>query len=183
VRTAILASLCFLWPLTSQAADEIKPLDVKPGLWETTTEIAGMPAMAMPTIPPEALAKMTPQQRAQIEGMMKSRGGSLGGPMTARSCVTRESLSKAMALGQRDSSCTYKVISSTPARQQVSVECTRENVKSSGDVTVERADTEHFKGTVAMKGTAGERAIDTKMTFASKWISADCGDVKPFDAK
>jgi len=35
-----------------------------------------------------------------------------------------------------------------------------------------------------MKSTGGsERSFDMKMSFNSKWLSSDCGDVKPFGGK
>jgi hypothetical protein len=164
-------------------ADDIKPFDAKVGLWETTstTEISGMPAM--PQIPEEQLAKMPPEQRARIEAMMKGRGA--GGPRTntSKSCVTRESLEKAMAFGQNEESCTRKVISSSSSKQEIHIECTRGKSTMTGDLTIERQDGEHAKGSMVMKSAGSERPIDMKMSFTSKWLSADCGDVKPITAK
>jgi Spy/CpxP family protein refolding chaperone len=180
LKTAILASAAVLLPLAFQAAaDDIKPFDAKLGLWETTstTEISGMPAM--PQIPEEQLAKMPPEQRAKIEAMIKGRG--MGGPRTttSKSCVTRESLEKAMAFGQNEESCTRKVITSTSSKQEIHIECTRGKNTMTGDLNIERLDGEHAKGSMVMKSAGAERPIDMKMSFTSKWLSADCGDVKP----
>ncbi len=82
------AIVCF--SLTLFAADKITPLNVKEGLWEITVthSMSGMPAM--PSIPPDALAKMPPEQRARIEAMMK------GGASTDvhKDCITKEKLEK-----------------------------------------------------------------------------------------
>src|SRR6478736_55476 len=42
----ILAGLALLVPVACRAADELKPFDAKPGLWETATkiEMPGMPS-------------------------------------------------------------------------------------------------------------------------------------------
>jgi hypothetical protein len=52
-------------------------------------------------------------------------------------------------------------------------------------MTLDRVDAEHMKGNMVMK-TSGDastggpgRSMDMKMTFSSKWLSSDCGDVKP----
>lgn len=182
MKAAIVTGIALLWSATSWAADAIKPLDVKVGLWETTasTEMAGMPKMqAPPSIPPEALAKMPPEQRARMEAMLKARSG--GGPMvtTTKVCMTRETLSNPMAFGRADKSCTPSVVSSTAARQQIHIECNNEGNKVSGDLTVERVDSEHIKGNMVMKGGAAPRPIDMKMSFETKWVSSDCGSVKP----
>src|SRR5271170_8464285 len=62
MRTSILCGLVVLSSSVLWAADEIQPLDVKLGLWETTwtSQSAGQ----VP-IPPEAMANLTPEQRAK----------------------------------------------------------------------------------------------------------------------
>lgn len=163
-----------------QAADPFKPMDVKLGLWETTskTEMSGMPKMgSMPQIPEETLAKMPPAQRAQIEARMKAGPG---GPLTntVKSCITQETLNRGMNFAQRDNSCTYKVISSSATHQQMHSECSRGEMKMAGDITVDRVDAEHVKGEIVMKSAEGG-PINMKMSFDTKWLSPDCGDVKP----
>jgi uncharacterized protein DUF3617 len=183
VKLTILIGIVALCPLASFAADEVKPFDAKPGLWETTTsmDMPGVPAM--PQIPEEALSKMTPQQRAQMEAMMKGRGGAGPRTTTTKSCLTKESLSKAFAFRENERACTQKVVSSSSSKQEIHLECNQGQVKSSGDITVERIDAEHAKGTMLMKASEGSTPIgpmNMKVSFNSKWVSADCGDVKPF---
>lgn len=185
----ILLAIALLCPLASWAQD-IKPFDAKVGLWESTvtTEITGMPAMpAMPAIPEESLAKMPPAQRAQVEAMMKGRGG-MGSPRTttSKSCLTRESLNKAL-FDNQDQSCTRKLVSSSSTSQQIHFDCTRSNMKTTGDLNLERVDAEHVKGTMVMKSAGTDagngRNMDMKMSFNTKWLSPDCGDVKPAGEK
>ncbi len=185
MKTTILLGIVALCPLATWAADDNKPFDAKLGLWETAVSMnmAGMPAMpAMPQIPAEALANMPPAQRAQIEAMMKGRGGAGGPQITTKVCLTRASLD-AGALGQSDKSCTSKVVSSTASKQVIHVECAQEKSKTTGDLTLERVDAEHAKGTMAMKQSEGGQTRDVTMAFDTKWISADCGDVKPVGGK
>jgi hypothetical protein len=167
-------------------AQDIKPVDVKPGLWEntTTSEISGLAMPAMPQISPDQLAKMPPAQRAQIEAMMK---GGMGTPRTntTKVCITQEALSRSL-FDNGDKSCTFKVVSSSSSNQQIHVECTRGNTKTSGDLNLDRVDSEHLKGNMNMKttgdsstaGSAGQN-MTIKLSFSNKYLSADCGDVKP----
>lgn len=181
MRTTILAGLAVLWPL---AAQDIKPFNVKVGLWETAvkTETPGMPAMSsMPAIPPDALAKMPPAQRAQLEAMMKGRGAGGPGTMTTRVCMTHESLNR--GFGQTDKACAYKLVSSSSSKQVVHMDCRRGDTKVSGDMILERVDADHVKGVVTMKSSDGERPMEMKMSFDNKWLSADCGNVKPAGVK
>ncbi len=172
-------------------AQEIKPIDIKSGLWEntTTSQISGvsMPAN-MPQLTPDQLAKMPPDARARVEAMMK---GGPGAPQTSttKACVTREQLSKPL-FNQQDKGCTVKLVSSTSSSQQIHMECTRGNTQTAGDMSLERSDTEHVKGEMLLKtsgdsstkGSIGQN-MTIKISFTNKWLGADCGDVKPSSDK
>jgi hypothetical protein len=180
MKTAILLSLMIVAPLTGNAQD-IKPIDIKTGLWETTStsEMTGMPATQMPQIPADKLAQLSPEQQARIQSAMKGRGG----PQTStiKSCFTQEQLNKGLNL-QNDNSCTYKVTSSSGSRQEIHTECTRGQMKTTGDLTLDRIDSEHVKGTMVMKGlgsTPQTNNVNMKVSFETKFISSNCGDVKP----
>ena len=185
MKPTILAGLTILLPLALRAAD-ITPMDVKPGLWQTTTktEMGGMPAMpAMPQIPEETLSKMPPEQRARIEAMMKGRGAASNGGTVTKSCLTREMISDGPNFGEMQKNCTRKIVSSSSGKMQIHVECAMNDAKSEGDITVERLDSEHAKGNMVMKVTQAGHPMDMKMSFDTKWLGSDCGDVKPPTAK
>jgi len=178
VRTTILLAAA-LSAVAASAAD-IKPFDVKMGLWETTStsEVAGAPAM--PAIPKEKLDQLPPEQRARIDAMLKGRNAQ---STSTRSCLTRESLSRALNFSH-DDACKTTLVSSTSSKQEIHMECARDTAKSTGDITIERIDAEHAKGTGVVQSTMqGGRSMSMKLSFTSKWISSDCGDVKPLGEK
>jgi hypothetical protein len=88
----LLIGLTMLLSTGAWAAD-FQAMDVKTGQWETTMtgQITGMPA-----VPPEALAQMTPEQRAKVEAAMGGRGAK---PTVSTSCRTKE---KSPKRGMRD---------------------------------------------------------------------------------
>lgn len=194
MKTTILFGIAMLCPLAALTAQEIKPFDAKPGLWESTTtiEISGMPPMpAMPQLTPDQLAKIPEAQRKQVEAMMAARGGG-GSPRitTAKSCVTKESLAKAMAFANdnNQANCTRKIVSSSSSKLELHMECQpdKTNMTMVGDMTVERMDAEHVKGIGTFKNTGtspatgnAPRTMESKIMFSTRWLSADCGDVKP----
>jgi len=198
VKTTILLGIAVLCPLAALTAQEIKPFDAKPGLWESTssTEISGMPSMAaVPQLTPEQLARIPEAQRKQVEAMMASRGGG-GSPrsITTKSCVTKESLAKSMAFvndNANQANCTRKIINSSSDKIQFHMECTPDklNMTMVGDMTIERLDAEHVKGSGTFKNTGTgpnsdtPRTMESKITFSTKWLSSDCGDVKPIGEK
>jgi hypothetical protein len=184
VKKILLASV-MMCPVGMWAQD-IRPLDIKPGLWEntTTSQMSGVSMPNMPQIPPEKLAQMPPAQRAQVEAMMK---GSAGAPQTRTSkvCITHDQLSKPI-FDTGDKSCSYNLTSSSSSSQVIHVDCTRGNTKTGGDLTFKRVDSEHLTGDMLMKstgdsstaGSAGQN-VTIKLAFSNKFLSSDCGDVKP----
>ena len=74
----------FLFCGAALAADSVQPLDVKLGLWEstTTTEHSGAPP-----IPDEVLARLTPEQRAKIEERAKASAQQGPKTTTRKNCV------------------------------------------------------------------------------------------------
>jgi hypothetical protein len=130
---------------TGAFAADIHALDVKPGQWETTTtgQMTGVPA-----IPPEVLAKLTPDQRAKMESAMGAHGAK---PMVSTSCRTKEKLAEAWTTGQQNQkSCTTTLTSSSSSAQEVHMECNQNGAKSSGTINVEAVDSEHIRGSFQM---------------------------------
>src|SRR5713226_7911176 len=82
---AISLSALVLW-----AEGNVKPLNVKVGLWQitSTTAISGH----LPGVPPETLARMTPEQRARYEAAMQK--ATQGQTTTRKHCVTQKDLDK-----------------------------------------------------------------------------------------
>jgi hypothetical protein len=147
-------------------ADDVTPLNLKPGLWETTTvhERTGMPS-----IPPETLARMPPEQRARIEAMSAGKAA----PTTRQSCRIENDLKP--FTDDSSQSCKQTILTSTGTKQEVKMECD----KGTGTVTVEAKDSEHVNGLVVMHMASNGRNMDMKITITAKWISSSCGDVKP----
>jgi Protein of unknown function (DUF3617) len=94
------------------------PLNVKTGEWESTltNETTGQ----MP-IPQEMIDKMTPEQRAKMEAMMKARG--MQGPRTTvtKHCVKKEDLDK--PFGNDNKSCKQNIVTSSATKQEIHLEC------------------------------------------------------------
>jgi hypothetical protein len=151
----------------SRAAD-VTPLNLKPGLWETTSvsERSGMPA-----IPADKLAAMPPEARARIQAMSAPTS------TTKQSCRTDKDLRPFADTGNK--SCTQTIVTSTSTKQEVRMECNMPGNSGTGTVTIEAKDPEHVNGLVIMHMGANGRNMDMKVTINAKWLSSSCGDVKP----
>ncbi len=188
MKILLIASAGMLLPFaTAGLADDLKPLDTKLGLWETTIDTAGMPSMAMTQIPKETLEKMPAAQRAQLEAMMKNQAGGSGKQTaTTKSCMTKESQNRGYGMPEsKGVNCKRQIVSSTSSRTELHVVCTSATgaTKSESDVLMERIDSEHVRGSVTSKTSVRDSPITIKIAINSKWLTSDCGDVKPQPAK
>ena len=163
-------------PLVATAADSIKPLDVKLGLWESTTASQSSNAMAM--LPPEMLAKMTPEQRARMEAAAKAREAKGPQAHTQKSCLTKESLTKMSVFGEDQKGCQRTVIRSSSSAADVRLDCSQGGMIGSGEFHVEAVNSENVKGTIQVNGGPGGKSAVFKTSFTAHWLGPDCGDVK-----
>jgi hypothetical protein len=159
-----------LMGVASFAAD-VTPLDVKAGEWETTMVMQGAgPAAA--AIRPETLARMSPEQRAQMEAALKEAGK----PTTsvARKCIKKEDLSQPLALGPSRPNCKANLVSSSRTKQEVHMECAEKGATSVGTVHVEAANPETIKFDMQITTTLNGRSSTITSNATSKWIGATC---------
>jgi hypothetical protein len=175
MRINVLVALLFLECSWLWAAGGIKALDVKLGLWEVTNTLqtSGMPPVS---IPPDALAKMTSEQRARVEEMMKGSGS--GRPTTRKSCMTREKMNKQEMFGDDQKSCTRTVVTSSSSKVEMQLQCAMDGTKTNGTFRVEAMNSENVKGSMQMATTGGDRTMNMNSNFTAKWLAPDCGDIK-----
>ena len=150
--------------------------DVKTGLWEVTS--TGSMSGA-PPIPQDALARMTPEQRAQMEAAMQAAIARNNQPHVSKSCITQRQLEKAPDFAeQHDKSCKQTVVTRTAAVVETRVECSGPQ-KRSGTFRFQALSRETIRGEVSMVLSSGDKAMTSKHTLDGKWLGADCGNVKP----
>jgi len=168
VLIAALAGFCLL------AADKVQPIRAKLGLWAITST---QQMQGMPPIPPEALAKMTPEQRERMEAMFKQRSGQPT-VRTNATCVTQDKLDKAPFTEEMEA-CKRTIISSTSKELEMQQVCTdKSGLQSTADVRYEVIGDTAMKGTMKVKTERDGRTMNVNIDLAGKWISSDCGTVK-----
>lgn len=166
MKRRIVMGTMLLLPLIAAASD-FTPLAMKPGLWEATIT-------SKVQLPEEMLSKLPPQARAQMESAMAGRGGQ---PTVVKSCLTKESLSRALDFGSdAKKTCQYKLVSSSASRQEAEVECTSDRGKVIGKMSFEALSPESGRVTMQMTQDGGTKV---SITVNTKYLSPDCGDVKP----
>jgi hypothetical protein len=161
MKAVVAACAALLAVVSFSAAAQTLPKR-KPGLWEIQMKAAGRDT---PNID-NRLAQMTPQQRAQMEQMLKSRGMSIGpdNTQTMRHCVTPQEAEAEAGKPiagklQRDiSKCDEKEISRTASEVRL---------HDFSDVSFAM----EMDGKSATKGPVHYEQ-------KARWVSSDCGNVK-----
>jgi hypothetical protein len=161
-------------PPSSQSKLKIQPLNVKPGLWETTTTFKTSGA---PPIPPEALARLTPEQRARVEERMRANSGGNTNTTTDKHCVTKEDVENA-DFGQGKGECTYTIQASTSTEAKGKYACNVEGMSVNGAVDITAPDSEHIKGSSRGSVSGGSRTMNVESTFTSKFLGTSCRNTK-----
>lgn len=160
---------------TAQAktGTKLQPLNVKPGLWETTVTYAMEGGLPMS---PEMLKRMTPEQRARLEEAMKSESAN-GHTTTYKNCMKKQDLENPDFMDKKQ--CTWTTLESTSTTVKGSASCDYKDegmtVNGSGEFVA--LDQEHVKGNMRMKANGGGREMNTNTVFTSKWLRSDCGNV------
>ena len=175
MRKVISIGPILLLAIAAAVSGNVNPLNLKPGLWQTTMNytINGTPAM-----PPEMearLAQMSPEQRAKFEAMLKSQYGGAPQTRTWKSCVKKEDLNK-YPFDDPNKKCTYTVLNSTGSKMDVRGTCMPGNdgYKYDFKVQLEAADSEHAKGTGQMTVSRGDQTMNGDYSGSSQWLGATC---------
>jgi len=151
---------------------------IKPGLWQVQSqrEVDGqrtqMPDMS------EHLKNMPPEQRKQIEAMMKQRGVDMsGGSMNdMKICLSKDSVDPSQ-WQRNQGTCTTDYVTRSSSAWKWHTSCREPAAETDGEAFFTSSDSYTVKTATTMT-IQGQTRI-TRMTLNSKWLGPDCGDVKP----
>jgi hypothetical protein len=171
-----LGAAALLAASASAHADNPK-LDVKPGLWEIT--YSGSSSGQMP-LPPDVANNLTPEQRKRIEAAQQAQLERMKQPHTTQMCLTPEQVAEGFKIGPGSQpGCQDTVVSSTANAMHLREECTSTNPPRSVDVNYDAPDRQTVNSTLHVVVGSGPQAMTMDRTMHGKWLSADCGNVKP----
>ncbi|RZL09880.1 MAG: DUF3617 domain-containing protein [Rubrivivax sp.] len=178
------AAALLLSGLMSAAAHAAEPAPpIKPGLWEITTASQQIDGQAMPDLGAqmaEQLKAMPPAMRQQIEAQMKSKGVQMtsgkNGDTAVRTCVSKESLDQnRWQAAQGD--CKNQITERSGKTWKWKVSCTQPPSQGEGSTTFISPEAYTNDMRMTMSGQGKPQTMTMKHT--AKWLSADCGGLKP----
>lgn len=162
---------------------------ITPGLWEQQMTMKGDAEMdAQMARMKEEMARMPPEQRKMMDDMLKQRGMSVapggggGSQVTARICITPEMAARD-EVPQSDANCRTTSQQRSGKTLRFKFACTGERA-SSGEGEYTFVSDKRTLGRVIVNsaGKGGGAPQRVEMEHNGKWLSADCGDVKPYAA-
>jgi Protein of unknown function (DUF3617) len=155
------------------AQDKLQPLNVKTGLWESTSSSTRSGQMPMPA---ELLAKLSPEQRAKFEARMKANSAPKTNTFTNKSCETKEKLAEQPFNDRKE--CKQTVVTSTGNSAEIKVSCQFDDISSTGTMKIDVLNSESVKGSGQMTSNGGGHVMTVNTTFSAKWLGPSCGDIK-----
>ena len=151
-----------------------------PGLWEqsmTMKSAGGEMEKAMADMQKQ-LAAMPPEQRKQMEQAMAGRGMKMGAQGTSlKVCISKEQAARA-AEPSMNGDCTNKDVQRTATSVKFKFECTKPR-PSSGEGEWTFTSDKAYTGKIATTTEVAGKPQQMTMDMTGKWLSADCGDIKP----
>lgn len=158
---------------------------MKPGLWEINNKMQMGAAMDREMAQmQQQMAAMPPEQRKMMADMMAKQGVGMGagaapGTTSVRICMTREMAERNDIPAERGD-CRNAMSPRSGNIMKFSFRCT--NPPSSGEGQFTILSPEAYTTKMTVSTTVQGKPEKMNMEGSSKWISADCGAVKPLPA-
>jgi hypothetical protein len=171
-------------------------LNIKPGLWEfaVTQEWNGDQMSVLPAKEKaqfeEAKARMSPEQRAQMEALMKQQQPNpWGGPaktIIEKRCLTKEDIHQITHFAAKNSpgdkeasNCKITVLKSTATVIESREACSSTNGPNPNTtLLIEAPNPETMTFRAESKSSVGG-SFEMKVKSSGKWLGPACGSVKP----
>ncbi len=152
---------------------------MKPGLWEMHVERMqnGQKAPDPADRMQERMKSMPPEKRKQFEDMMKRQGISTDDHGAMKVCYSKKMVDSAGLADQGGCKTSFSNRTSTNWKWHSS--CPALGYEGDGEATFSNSDNFVVKSTGV--STAGGKSQSSSSVRTGKWLSTDCGDLKPVE--
>ena len=152
-------------------------LDMAPGLWQFS--IAGS-ASGVPVIPPEAMARMKPEQRVMLQAMLIALIAQANTPHTVRMCITPDQLRAGFDPNRLSyPGCHHDMGSGVADHLDMRLECMGKeplNARLRLDAVNQRT----VEGDLQVDAGRGPNRLSVRQSIRGRWLGKDCGNTPPF---
>jgi Protein of unknown function (DUF3617) len=166
--------IAFAFAVTGLCAQAQTKLPIKQGLWQTRIEreVNGQKPPDMS----ERMKNMSPEARAHAEAVMKEHGIDPGADGVRKMCYNQEMIEQGR-LAEEQSNCKTNFSSRSTTSWKWHTSCPQLNYEGDGEAVFSDSENYVIKSSGVM--TIAGKTRTSQSTTTSKWLSADCGDLKP----
>jgi hypothetical protein len=170
----LLACACTALPAGAQT--------LKPGLWSlsnTVTSSDPQVSQAMSAVQ-QHMANMSPEQRQQMQKIMQQNGVQLdvgaNGALQTKLCMTRE-MAERKEFPVQQGDCKQSFTQQSATRGHIAFTCTKPKVSGEGDFVADNDTSYRARMKIRSEEQGRNQTVDMDVT--GKWLSADCGNIRP----
>lgn len=165
-KVTVAVLLCSLLSAQALAAGQMKP-----GLWEMTMKSDAM--KNMPKIPPEQMEQMR-KMGVNVPQMQD-------GAMVTKVCITRQMAESDQLPGleKNEMGCQSRNMTRNGGSYSVDIVCNSPTMKGEGRAKGTFNGNESYTSTYDFKGTMHGQPVNQHSENSGRWLSADCGNVRP----
>lgn len=160
----------------------ISAQSMKPGLWEINNKMqtgSGKMEQGMAQMQ-QQIASMPPEQRKMMQEAMAKQGVSMGagGPASTgvKVCMTKE-MAERDQIQPQQGDCKHTTSPRSGNTMKLSFTCTTPPSSGEGQVTFTSA--EAYTVTMTINTLVQGKPEKVNMDASGRWLSADCGAIKP----
>lgn len=148
---------------------------IRPGLWEVTT--TSMLLALVPQIPPEQMQELTNLAKRYGVDMPQIQNGAA----TSKVCITQQMADEEVPsyFHVQESGCSIKNAIRVENSYKMDLVCTHSQLKGNGRAEGTFTTPERFSGWTVFNGTVQDNPVKEQADTSGRWISANCGTVKP----
>lgn len=159
------------WVSTAYPAEN----DMRPGLWEITTTSDLLKLASQ--IPPDQMQILTNLAKQHGVDMPQIQNGAA----TSNVCITQKMADQKIppSFYQNKSGCTARNATHAGNKYTWEFVCDNPRVKGSGTAQAVFESPESFTGRTEFEGVAQGTPVKEHADISGRWMSADCGTVKP----
>lgn len=158
---------------------------MKPGLWEHSFTIkseSGKVEKAMADLKTK-MAKMSPDQRKMMEEVMAKQGLGINQHVNSvKVCISKEQAENLEIPQGQNQNCTQEVVNRTAKTIKMKFDC-KGLSQTSGEGEFTLTSPTAYTGKSVINTTVNQKTDRMDMNQKGKWLSANCGEIKPITTK
>lgn len=152
-------------------------IDMEPGLWEHKMTVNDSELQKAMEEARKQLANMPAAQRKMMEDMLAAQGIGIGADgTTVKVCMTKEMIERGQ-LPKQNQNCNQEIVEAGKNRYNVVFSC--DDQSWSGISKMHFLSKKEYTGETRVIQQQNGKKEEQSITQAGKWLSADCGNIKP----